>query len=218
MSSNHCQCVDVGGCLWVYHLRVDVMVAVITKHCTIPPPGDSGGRTTSGRTGEGEHRSGSNFQLESDFTWQTDLAYIGTSVIGMSVNTAKQITDRYENTGIWGHASSEIALQSLWAQFWIKKFPLLDSNFINQYSITVYHQPYNICIGYSWQNMVQINLWSKHSTPYYCKKSDIMSDKSRMANFTTLLHDQFCIKAKTQVNLSMKSKPPALSLAHTVWS
>ena len=32
------------------------MVAVIIEQCTIPSPGDSGGGTTSGGAGEGEHR------------------------------------------------------------------------------------------------------------------------------------------------------------------
>ena len=38
----------------ICHLRSDTVGAVITEHCTIPPPGDSGGRTTSGGAGEGE--------------------------------------------------------------------------------------------------------------------------------------------------------------------
>ena len=44
------------------------MVVVITEHCAVPPPGDSGGRTTSGGAGEGEDRSGSIVQLEDNFT------------------------------------------------------------------------------------------------------------------------------------------------------
>ena len=56
-SPSHCQCVIVGGSLCICHLRSDTVGAVITEHCTIPPPGDSGGRTTSGGAGEGEHRS-----------------------------------------------------------------------------------------------------------------------------------------------------------------
>ena len=53
------------------------MVAVITEHCAISPPGDSGGGTTSGDAGEGEHRRISGrvcVQLEGDFTWDSNLA------------------------------------------------------------------------------------------------------------------------------------------------
>ena len=53
------------------------MVAIITEHCAIPPPGDSGGRTTSGGAGEGEHGRVSGWvcvQLEDDFIWDGNLA------------------------------------------------------------------------------------------------------------------------------------------------
>ena len=54
-SPSHCQCVGVGGCHCIcQYLRSDTVGAVITEHCTIPPPGDSGGRTTSGGAGECE--------------------------------------------------------------------------------------------------------------------------------------------------------------------
>ena len=53
------------------------MVAVITEYCAIPPPGDSGGRATSGGTSEGKHRGVSDWvgvQLEGDITWDSNLA------------------------------------------------------------------------------------------------------------------------------------------------
>ena len=67
----------VGGCLCICHLRSDTVGAVITEHCAIPPPGDSGGRTTSGGAGEGEHRRVSGWvsiQLEGNFTLDSNLA------------------------------------------------------------------------------------------------------------------------------------------------
>ena len=55
---SHCQCVGVGGCCCVgQYLRSDTVGAVITEQCVIPPPGDSGGRTTSGGAGEGTKSS-----------------------------------------------------------------------------------------------------------------------------------------------------------------
>ena len=54
-SPSHCQCVVVGGCLCIcQYLRSDVVGAVITEYCPIPPPGDSGSRTTSRGAGESE--------------------------------------------------------------------------------------------------------------------------------------------------------------------
>ena len=53
------------------------MVAVITEHCAISPPGDSGGGTTSGGAGEAEHRGISRWvcvQLKGDFTCNSNLA------------------------------------------------------------------------------------------------------------------------------------------------
>lgn len=53
------------------------MVAVITEHCTIPLPNNSGGKTTSRGAGEGKHRGVSGricVQLEGDILWDTDLA------------------------------------------------------------------------------------------------------------------------------------------------
>ena len=77
-SPSHCQCVSVIGCLSIcQYLRSDVVGAVITEHCPIPPPGDSSGRTTSGGAGEGEHRRVSGWvsvQLEGDFTRDSNLA------------------------------------------------------------------------------------------------------------------------------------------------
>ena len=49
--------------------------AVVTEQCAIHPPGDSSGKTTSGGVGEGEHMSDwVCVQLESDFTWDSNLA------------------------------------------------------------------------------------------------------------------------------------------------
>ena len=64
----------VGGCCTISHLRIDTVGAVITEHCAIPPPGDSGDRTASGGASEIEHRSDSIFQLESNFIWNSNLA------------------------------------------------------------------------------------------------------------------------------------------------
>ena len=75
-SPSHCQCVGVGGCDCICHLRSDTVGAVITEHYAIPPPGDRGGRPTSGGAGEGEHRRVSGWvcvQLEGDFTWDSNL-------------------------------------------------------------------------------------------------------------------------------------------------
>ena len=66
----------VGGCCTISHLRSDTVGIVITEHCAIPPPGDSGDRTTSGGAGEGEHRKVSGqvcVQLEGDITWDSNL-------------------------------------------------------------------------------------------------------------------------------------------------
>ena len=70
-SPSYCQRVSVGGGHRIYHLRSNVIVIVITEHCAISPPGDSGSRTTSGGAGEGEHRRISDWvcvKLEGDFT------------------------------------------------------------------------------------------------------------------------------------------------------
>jgi len=67
---------DIGGCLCICHSRA---AAVSSHSIAIPCPGDSGGRTTSGGTGEDEHREVSiqfRFQLKVDFTWDSNLTYI----------------------------------------------------------------------------------------------------------------------------------------------
>ena len=75
----------VGGCHWIcQYLRSDTVGAVITEHCAIPPPGDSGGRTTSGGAGEGEHRRVSGWvsvQLEGDFIQDSNLACWNTELV-----------------------------------------------------------------------------------------------------------------------------------------
>ena len=70
------QSLSVCECRWLsLNLIVsacDTVSTVITECCTIPPPGDSGSRTTSGGAVEGEHRRVSGWvcvQLEGDVTW-----------------------------------------------------------------------------------------------------------------------------------------------------
>ena len=66
------------------------MVAVIIEQCTISPPGDSGGGTTSGDAGEGEHRSDSGrvcVQLEGDFSNPACCGYIKGKIITQMLHT-----------------------------------------------------------------------------------------------------------------------------------
>ena len=74
----NCQCVGVSGCHCIcQYLRSDTISVVITEHSAIPSPGDSGGRTTSGGAGEGEHREVSGWvcvQLKGDVTRDSNLA------------------------------------------------------------------------------------------------------------------------------------------------
>ena len=47
---------NIGGCLCICHPRGDDVAIVSSHSITISCPEDSGGRTTSGGAGEGEHR------------------------------------------------------------------------------------------------------------------------------------------------------------------
>ena len=74
LSHSHPQCICVGACLCIAHYLEST-----AQHSAPPCPGDSGGRTTSGGAGEGEHSGVSiqfRVQLEVDVTWDNNGTYI----------------------------------------------------------------------------------------------------------------------------------------------